>query len=44
MKYVLFVETRLSGMWVANERVGCVPNDRPKSESDETRHVVGGDR
>ena len=44
MKYVLFVEIRWSGVGVSSKGVGCVPNDRPKSESDETRDVVGGDR
>ena len=43
MEYVLFVETRRSGMFVASERVGRVPDDRTKSECDETRAVVGGE-
>ena len=44
MKYVLFVEFGWSEVGVTSKGVGCVPDDRPKSESDETRDVVGGDR
>ena len=43
MKYVLFVEIEWSGVGMLSKGVGCVPDDRPKSEGDETRNVVGSD-
>ena len=43
VKYVLFAEIGWSGVGVSREGVGCVPDDRSESKSDETRDVVGGD-
>ena len=43
VEYVSFVERRRSGMWVARERIGRVPNDLTKGERDERRDVVGGE-
>ena len=44
MTYVLFMEIGWSGVRVSKEGVGCVPDDCPKRECDETREVVGGDQ
>ena len=41
VKYVLFVGRGWGGVEMPSKGVGCVPDDRPESEGDETRNVVG---